>query len=292
MQSECSIVEQTSRRRHSPGGFTLIELLVVIAIIAILAALLLPTLANAKANAQRIHCTSNMRQWLLATTMYVDDNKNRLPYFAVADPPGSGNVFVFQSLAPYMAKQSQTTLASYWNSDIMTNALRQCPGGTTGNPPFTVALNPDEWNCWIGVNYGPLNADGTLTGPFIEGNIGAETTGAVVPPVNVSRIKHPAKALMYMDVLTFYFYSPLAHPFGSDLDKDKLLDSDIADTGTTSLVPLPYNDARPRVHDNGDNIAALDGHVDYVPFKILWKYIITNGQVQVVNPYFTEFNGE
>jgi prepilin-type N-terminal cleavage/methylation domain-containing protein/prepilin-type processing-associated H-X9-DG protein len=61
------------REQKLPGGFTLIELLVVIAIIAILAALLLPALAAAKSRAQKIKCTSNLKQITMAAFMYQQD---------------------------------------------------------------------------------------------------------------------------------------------------------------------------------------------------------------------------
>jgi len=64
--------------KNSTDGFTLIELLVVIAIIAILAGLLLPTLAKAKEKAKRAQCLSNLKQVAVATTIYAGENREFL----------------------------------------------------------------------------------------------------------------------------------------------------------------------------------------------------------------------
>jgi len=66
-------------------GFTLIELLVVIAIIALLMAILMPSLQRVKKQAKAVACQSNLKQWGLVWAMYTDDNNGKFPYYLASD---------------------------------------------------------------------------------------------------------------------------------------------------------------------------------------------------------------
>jgi prepilin-type N-terminal cleavage/methylation domain-containing protein/prepilin-type processing-associated H-X9-DG protein len=125
-------------------GFTLIELLVVIAVIAILASLLFPAVAKAKAKTRGIVCINNLRQWALGMQLYITDNNDYFP------PEGTGNS-LNQVTGWYVALPKELGFASYFDMPWRTNAAAPlghsiwiCPANTNrsnGNNLFHYCMN-------------------------------------------------------------------------------------------------------------------------------------------------------
>ena len=160
-------------------AFTLIELLVVIAVIAILAALILPALSKAKARAQKIACTSNLRQVGLATRLFVDDHEGLFP------TRGGTNVAQWPTLfAPY-----------YQNFAVL-----RCPSDRPDPHPGSSTLPDDQHprSYWInGFNdfYGQMPPDvleveqsrhnGSASYAFADSSVRALKRGECFTPRNL-----------------------------------------------------------------------------------------------------------
>lgn len=104
-------------------GFTLIELLVVIAIIAILAAILFPVFAKARAQAQKATCLNNLKQIGTAISLYAQDNEHKYPQGV----DGSGNYW-YASMQSYIRNKEVLTCPT-----DSTN-----PGGTNASVSYCI----------------------------------------------------------------------------------------------------------------------------------------------------------
>jgi prepilin-type N-terminal cleavage/methylation domain-containing protein/prepilin-type processing-associated H-X9-DG protein len=126
------------------AAFTLIELLVVIAIIAILAAILFPVFAQARAKARQATCLSNVKQLALSAMMYVQDYDEQFPLTVVQSAPGQTWLWNFSIPVPVGWTQDTThpavvSAGYYWANSIQpyikNYGLYACPSGNPYTQP-------------------------------------------------------------------------------------------------------------------------------------------------------------
>jgi len=264
----------SSRQTKRTFGFTLIELLVVIAIIAILASMLLPALARAKAKAQQAVCLGNAKQWGLADSMYVEDNRQTFPFprFQVSNSTDQDN-------PSWLAINGYHNLGQ--GDDVWFNAL---PSYIANKPMYVWAYNPlTFWNaksifyCPTALSQGIDVSDADAThGNMIPGNrplfgygmnsksLANANISGYVTSLKTTMVAHPSAFVLFSDVrcrsseTPYYASGGNVYPQGNSI---------------ALATPHCYTTRFSARHNRGGIITFSDGHAAYLKYD----YVVSDG---------------
>jgi len=227
-------------------GFTLIELLVVIAIIAILAAMLLPALANAKEKGKRAKCVSNLHQIGVGLQLYATENNDYLPRWQPSDPSkGQALWDLAWSMAAGLAGTTTNSL----------NQMRQvcyCPGG------FTTVQDTAFW--W---DY--KSGHRVTSYQFIISRDGTQNYNTTIRLPKGLLVKITTPYTNLFNVATTEMVTDVVPSEGSGAATDKF-----AGVYTSNPTELPngYNASHmSKAIPAGGNVLFMDNHAEWRQFK-------------------------
>jgi prepilin-type N-terminal cleavage/methylation domain-containing protein/prepilin-type processing-associated H-X9-DG protein len=268
-------------RRGAPGafGFTLIELLVVIGIIAILAAIVLPSLARAKAQAKRICCLNNQRQMGITLQMYLSEF-HRFPYFRATGVgyyseynPNHHPVVSWENMLEFYARQAPDPPSRYYDDPraidklifVATNNTYLCPSFDFAHWNFFFSF-PDGNSSYSYNAFGVRPPSGDYRGVPVLGlgnsiYVGPEPSGRMIPAISESQLRVPSEMFAIADSRVFVddgawgVYGWSANDWMSCVDSASV---------RTNEVTTPR-------HGNGYNVLSCDGHVELIRREVLFR---------------------